>query len=53
MIAIRQYETAFDAAPRAIQRIDLSGKIDRVGNTTILFILEEAEETILDFHKER
>ena len=46
MIAIdlsRQNE--LDADPRATQQINL----DRAGNTTIFFIIEEAKETIFEF----
>ena len=38
-----------DADPRAIQQINFTANLDRAGNTTIYFILEEAKETILDF----
>ena len=40
---------ALDADPRAIQRINFTGNLDRAGNTRVYFILEEARETILDF----
>ena len=35
--------------PRAIQQINFTANLDRVGNTRVYFILEEAKETILDF----
>ena len=35
--------------PRAIQKINFTENLDRAGNTTIFFIIEEAKETILDF----
>ena len=35
--------------PRAIQKINFTANLDRAGNTTIFFIIEEAKETILDF----
>ena len=38
----------FDADPRAIQHINFTTNLDRVGNTRVYFILEEAKETILD-----
>ena len=41
--------TALDGDPRAIQQINFTGNLDRVGNTRIYFILEEARETVLDF----
>ena len=50
MIAIDlSKKQALDADPRAIQQIKFSVNLDRVGNTRIYFILEEAKETILDF----
>ena len=42
-------QQALDPDPRAIQQINFTGNLDRAGNTRIYFILEEAEETILDF----
>ena len=50
MIAIdlsRQSE--LDADPRAIQQINFTVNLDRAGNTTILFIIKEAKETIFEF----
>ena len=41
-------QQALAADPRAIQQINFTANIDRVGNTRIYFILEEAIETILD-----
>ena len=38
-----------DADPRAIQQINFTANLDRAGNTSVYFILEEAKETILDF----
>ena len=35
--------------PKAIQRIDFTGNLDRVGITTMLLVIKEAKETILDF----
>ena len=37
-----------DADPRAIQQI-ITANLDRADNTRFYLILEEAEETILDF----
>ena len=34
---------------RAIQQINFTANLDRVGNATMLFIIEEVEETVLDF----
>ena len=50
MIAIdlsRQNE--LDADPRAIQQINFTANLDRAGNTTIFFIIEEAKETVFEF----
>ena len=38
-----------DAGPRAIQQINFTANLDRAENTTMLFIIEEAKETVLDF----
>ena len=49
MIAIDlSKQQALDADPRAIQQINFTVNLDRAGNTRILFILEEAKETVLD-----
>ena len=40
---------ALDADPKAIQQINFTANLDRVGNTRIYFILEEAKETIFEF----
>ena len=45
-------QQALDADLRAIQQINLTAKIDRAGNITIFFIIEEAEETVLEFSQE-
>ena len=42
-------QQALDADPRAIQRINFTANLDRAGNITILFIIDEAKETVLDF----
>ena len=42
-------QQALDADPRAIQQINFTANLDRAGNTTVFFIVEEAEETALDF----
>ena len=42
-------QQALDAAPRAIQQINFTANLDRAENTTMLFIIEEAKETVLDF----
>ena len=50
MIAVglsRQNE--LDSDPRAIQQINFFANLDRDGNTTIFFIIEEAKETVFKF----
>ena len=37
------------ADPRAIQQISFTANLDRAGNTTMFFIIEETKETALDF----
>ena len=55
MIAIDlSKQQALDTDPRAIQQIDFTANIDRAGNTTMLFINEEAKtelklEKVLQF----
>ena len=50
MIAIDlSKEQALDANPRGIQQINFTANLDRAGNTTIFFIIEETKETVLDF----
>ena len=44
---IRQNES--DAKPRAIQQINFTANLDRAGNTTIFFVIEEAKETVFEF----
>ena len=45
-------QQALDADPRANQQINFTANLDRAGNTTIYFVLEDAKETILDFSQE-
>ena len=42
-------QEALDADPRAIQQINFTANLDRDGNTTMFFIIEEAKESVLDF----
>ena len=42
-------QNKLDADPRAIQQINFTANLDRAGNTTIFFIIEEAKETIFEF----
>ena len=45
-------QQALDADPRSIQQINFTANLGRPRNARIYFILEEAKETILTFHKE-
>ena len=38
-----------DADPRKIQQINFTASLDRAGNTTIFFIIEQEKETIFEF----
>ena len=42
-------QQVLDADPKAIQQLSFTGNLDRAGNTTMFFIIEEVKETILDF----
>ena len=42
-------QNELDADPRAIQQINFPADLDRAGNTTIFFIIEEAKETVFEF----
>ena len=53
MIAIDlSKQQALDADPGATQQINFTANLDRAENTTMLFIIEEAKETVLDFSQE-
>ena len=47
-------QEALDADPKAIQQINFTANLDRIGNTRFYFLLEESKETVFDFyfHKE-
>ena len=45
-------QQALDTDPRAIQQINFTGNLDRAGNTTMFFIIEEPRQTVLDFSQE-
>ena len=45
-------QPALDTHLTAIQQINFTTNLDRAGNTSIYFILEEAKETKLDFSEE-
>ena len=38
-----------DADPRAIQQINLTANLERNGNTTMLFVIEQAKEIVFEF----
>ena len=38
-------QQVLDADPRAIQQINFTANLDREGNKTIFFVIEEAKET--------
>ena len=42
-------QQALDADPRAILQINFTGNLERAGNTTMLFIIEQPKETVLGF----
>ena len=53
MIAIDlSKQQALDTDWKAIQYINVTANLDRSGDTTMFFTIEEAKEIILDFHKE-
>ena len=44
-------QQALDADPKAVQKENFTGKLDRAGNTTLFFIIEESKETVWNFSK--
>ena len=42
-------QQALDSDSKAIQQINFTANLDKVGNSRIYFILEEAKETVSDF----
>ena len=42
-------QQALTADSGAIQQINFTANLDRDGNTTMFFIIEEVKETVLDF----
>ena len=40
-----------DADPKVIQQINFTRNLDRAQGATMFFIIEEANETVLDFSK--
>ena len=50
MIAIDlSRENELDADLRAIKQSNFTANLDRAGNTTVFFIIEEAKETVFEF----
>ena len=45
-------QQTLDVDPKSIQQINITGTIDRQGNPTRFFSIEEANKTIFIFHKE-
>ena len=45
-------QQALDADLKAIQQINFTGNLDRPEDATIIFIIEEVKEIILDFLQE-
>ena len=41
-----------DADPKAMQQINFTGNLDWAAGATMLFIIEEAKKTIVDFSQE-
>ena len=49
MIAIDlSKQQALNADPKAIHQINFTANLDRTGNITMFFIIEEAKETVVD-----
>ena len=44
-------EQTLDANPKAIQQINFTANLDRIGNTRTYFILQELKETFFEFSK--
>ena len=42
-------QQALDVGPRKIQQTNFTANLDRAGNTTIFFIIEQEKETIFEF----
>ena len=50
MIAIDlSKQQALDADPKTIQQINFTANLDRIGQTAMYVVIEEAKEIILDF----
>ena len=42
-------QQALDDDPRAIQQINFTTNLDKAGNTTMFFIIEQAKKTVFEF----
>ena len=42
-------QQALDEDPRKIQQINFTANLDRAGNTTVFFIIEQEKVTIFEF----
>ena len=49
MVTGLRKQQAIDADPKALQQTNVTANLDRPGNTTLFFIIEEEKRTILDF----
>ena len=50
MIAIDlSKQQALDSDPREIQQINFTANLEREGNTTMFFIIQQARETVFEF----
>ena len=49
MVTDLRKQQAIDADPKALQQTNVTSNLDRPGNITMFFIIEEAKRTILDF----
>ena len=45
-------QQSLDADQKAIQEINFTGNVDRNNGATMVFVIEETKETILDFSQE-
>ena len=42
-------QQVLDGNPKATEQINVTGNLDREGQTAMYFIIEESKETVLDF----
>ena len=48
-VQARDKQQKVDANPKAKQKINFTGNLDRAEDSTMFFITEEVKETVLDF----